>query len=69
MIEISSISDISRNIKSYQRDGHKVTPHFLINLKSSFIRKNKYGFIIRYKSGYFLWVKKLGNFEIKLELK
>lgn len=58
-LEMNSLNDISRNIQTFKKHNHEVSPHWLINLKSEFKRNNKYGFTLAYKSGYFFWVKKI----------
>lgn len=57
--EMNSLSDISKNAPTFKRHNHNVTPNWLIELKTNFSCKSKYGFTLAYKSGYFFWIKRL----------
>jgi len=56
--EMNSLNDISKHVPVFKKHGHLVTPNWLIEMKTDFKFKQKYGFTLAYKGGYFIWVKR-----------
>jgi hypothetical protein len=60
--EITNLLEFYRMIPVFKKHGHNVSPDWIINLKAKLILMLKYGFTLKYRDGYFLWTKKMEEF-------
>ena len=61
--EITNLIQFYKLLPVFKKHGHNVGLNWVVNFKAKLILMLRMGFILQYRSGYFLWTKKMEEFK------